>query len=57
MGLKNVLDAVDDRTTFTADFLEAALAATSDHEGMTDFLRQPSWEGFATFLYLGLIYE
>ncbi|GBF06450.1 hypothetical protein DAERI_090036 [Deinococcus aerius] len=41
----------------TATFLEAALAATADYEGGVDFLEQPSWKGFATFLHLGLIYE
>jgi hypothetical protein len=41
----------------TEAFLEAALAATAAHEGTDDFFGQPSWQGFATFLYLGLIYE
>ena len=43
--------------TRTEAFLEAALAATADQEGGTDLLDKPSWRGFATFLYLGLIYE
>ncbi|WP_102126759.1 hypothetical protein [Deinococcus planocerae] len=43
--------------TRTEAFLEAALAATVDREEGTDLLDQPTWRGFATFLYLGLIDE
>lgn len=39
-------------------FLDSALAGMIAHEGRdTEFLREPSWKGFADFLYFGKVYE
>jgi hypothetical protein len=40
------------------DYLEAALAWGRDSRGLPNGLpAEPSWHGFATFLYCGKIYE
>ena len=38
-------------------YLAAALACLDANEARDDFLREPSWKGFAVFLYCGKIYE
>ena len=39
------------------DYLEGALRCTQDSENRNDFLSEPTWRGFAEFLYCGKIYE
>jgi hypothetical protein len=38
-------------------FLAAALACLDANETRDDYLREPSWQGFAHFLFGGMIYE
>jgi hypothetical protein len=38
-------------------FFGAALACLDANEAKDDYLREPSWRGFAEFLYGGKIYE
>ena len=39
------------------EYLEGALHCLQDNEGRNDFLTEPTWRGFAEFLYCGKIYE
>lgn len=38
-------------------YLDGALRCLQDNEGRIDFLAEPSWRGFAEFLYCGKIHE
>lgn len=38
-------------------YLAASMACLKANETRDDFLRDPSWNGFANFLYCGKIYE